>query len=232
MMAQATRAIYSIGAVARMLGVPTATLRAWEERYGVVVPERGEGTQRLYTREEVEQLRYVKRQIDAGLSAADAHRLLEDELSSGGPTGDGDRDGDGDTPLVLIAERDHYAAEVAEYFLKTEGYDVCIALNARGARAVFDERSPELVILDLLISGGAGFRLCREFAEGGSTQVLAVSAMDSAEEALSSGASAFLRKPLEPLQLVSTVRDLFGTSALTRAAQSPIERIRVEDPAT
>jgi DNA-binding transcriptional MerR regulator len=220
-MGPASKAIYSIGAVARMLGVPTATLRAWEERYGVVVPERGDGTQRLYTREEVEQLRYVKRHIDSGLSAADAHRLLEDELSSGGLRAGEDREGGEVTLLVLIAERDLYAAELAEYFLKTEGYDVCVALDARRARAMFEERSPQLVILDLLISGGAGFRLCREFSEGGSVQVLAVSALDSAEEALRDGATAFLQKPLEPLQLVSTVRDLFGTSALTRTIGPP-----------
>ena len=210
-MGSATSAIYSIGAVGRMLGVPTATLRAWEDRYGVVVPGRGEGTQRLYTREEVEQLRFIKRQIDSGLSAADAHRLLEDELTGGGLGAGGDSGGDELTPLVLIAERDLYAAELAEYFLKTEGYDVCTALDARRARAVFDGRSPQLVVLDLLISGGAGFRLCREFSDCGSVQVLAVSALDSAEEALSNGASAFLQKPLEPLHLVSIVRDLLRT---------------------
>jgi DNA-binding NtrC family response regulator len=46
--------------------------------------------------------------------------------------------------------------------------------------------------------------------------VLAVSAIDSADEAMRLGASAFLRKPLESLTLVSTVRDLLGTSALAR----------------
>lgn len=221
-MASTSKAIYSIGAVARMLGVPTATLRAWEERYGVVVPERGDGTQRLYTREELERLRFIKQQMDRGLSASDAHRLLEDELTSGGagPGGDGGR---GVTPLVLIAERDPYAAELAQYFLKTEGYEVCTALDAATARVMFDEHSPRLVVLDLLISGGAGFRLCREFSDG-SIQVLAVSALDSAEEALTSGASAFLRKPLEPLQLVSAVRDLFGTSSLTGRGHTSLEK--------
>ncbi|MBO0702194.1 MAG: MerR family transcriptional regulator [Candidatus Dormibacteraeota bacterium] len=199
-----------------MLGVPTATLRAWEERYAIVVPGRGDGTQRLYTREEVERLRFIKRQIDLGLSASDAHRLLEDELTGGG-LGAGTGRGGRFEPLVLIAERDPYAAELAEYFLKTEGYGICTALNAEEARAMFDDRSPQLVVLDLLISGGAGFRLCREFSALDSVQVLAVSALDSAEEALTNGASAFLQKPLEPLQLVSTARDLFRTSALTGA---------------
>jgi hypothetical protein len=36
---------------------------------------------------------------------------------------------------------------------------------------------------------------------------------------VSAGAAAFLAKPLEPLKLVSTVRDLLGTSALVRPAR-------------
>jgi DNA-binding response OmpR family regulator len=50
----------------------------------------------------------------------------------------------------------------------------------------------------------------------GSIPVLAVSALDSRDEALEAGAYAFLCKPLDPLQLVSTVRDLLGTSAYLR----------------
>src|SRR5207244_13039019 len=109
-------------------------------------------------------------------------------------------------PLVLIAERDPYAAQLSEYFLRTEGYEVAIALDAIQARLQFEERSPDLVVLDLLISGGAGFGLCRELTAREGTRVLALSALDSAEEALQAGASAFLNKPIEPLQLVSTVR--------------------------
>ena len=37
------RGVYSIGAVARMLGIPAATIRNWEERYGTIVPERSPG---------------------------------------------------------------------------------------------------------------------------------------------------------------------------------------------
>jgi DNA-binding transcriptional MerR regulator len=45
-----SRPTYSIGAVARMVVVPVATLRSWEERYGVVVPARSDAGQRLYSR--------------------------------------------------------------------------------------------------------------------------------------------------------------------------------------
>ena len=210
--------VYSIGAVAQMLEVPASTLRAWEERYGVIVPNRSGGSQRLYSRNQLELLRFIKRQIESGMSAADAHRVLSQELASGRLPADGDGEKEELRPLVLIAERDPYAAELSEYFLRTEGYEVATALDAVQARLQFEERSPDLVVLDLLISGGAGFRLCREFTARVGTRILAVSALDSADEALQVGASAFLNKPIEPLQLISTVRDLLGTSALARSA--------------
>src|SRR5919198_767832 len=69
-------AVYSIGAVARMLGVPPTTIRTWEERYGLIVPQRSSGGQRLFSRQQVEHLRFVKDRLDAGMQPADAHRLL------------------------------------------------------------------------------------------------------------------------------------------------------------
>jgi DNA-binding transcriptional MerR regulator len=210
--------VYSIGAAAKIVDVPTATLRAWEDRYGVIKPKRSEGSQRLYSRNQVEQLKFIKSQMDAGVSAADAHRLLSRELAAGrAPAWVREPSGEA-KPLILLAERDPYAAELAEYLLRTEGYDVSIATDAKQIRLLFAERSPDLVVIDLLISGGAGFRLCSELTAESAIQVLAVASIDAADEALAAGASAFLRKPLEPLALVSIVRDLLGTSALARSS--------------
>src|SRR6202011_1780084 len=180
---QDQEALYSIGAAARMLEVPTSTLRAWEERYGVVTPERSHGSQRLYSRSQIEHLRFIKAQIDGGASGADAHRLLDQALR-GGSVPVASRPPPDRRPLIMIAERDRYAADLAEYFLRTEGYEVCMALDARHATLLFQERSPEVIVLDLLISGGAGFRLCGEFAANGSAMVVAVASIDAAHEAL------------------------------------------------
>jgi DNA-binding transcriptional MerR regulator len=216
------RGVYSIGAVGRMLAIPASTLRAWEDRYGVLAPHRSLGSQRLYSRAQVEQLRYIKSQMDSGMSAADAHRLLVHEIERGQLPAPPAMEAAGTRPLILIAERDPYAASLAEYFLRTEGYRVVTALNAQQASLDFDEHAPDVVLIDLVLSGGAGFRLLADFASQGSCQILAVSAIDSADEALHLGASAFLRKPVDSLTLVSTVRDLLGTSALVRSA--PPER--------
>ena len=210
--------LYSIGAAAKIIDVPAATLRAWEERYGVVRPIRSEGSQRLYSRNQVEQLKFIKAQLDAGVSAADAHRLLSDDLALGRLPASPAEVEQG-RAMVLIVERDSYAADFAEYLLRTEGYGVSIARDVQQAWLLFEEAAPDLVVIDLLIGGGAGFRVTRDLRAKSDVVILAVAAIEAAAEAVEIGASAFLRKPLEPLALASTVRDLLGTSALARTSK-------------
>jgi DNA-binding transcriptional MerR regulator len=215
-----TDAIYSIGAVARMLGVPAQTLRAWEERYQQIVPARSGGGQRLYSRDQVDQLSFIRNQIEQGLQPADAHRLLAQHPSEVAsipveqrPNAPASVDA---ATTVLLAERDPYAAEFAEYFLRTEGYLVRIVLDPAVAAEILRDEPPSVLVVDLLIAGGAGLALCRAARDNGSVPVLAVSAVDQRDQAFAAGAEAFLVKPLDPLQFVSTVRDLVGTSAYLR----------------
>ena len=204
--------MYSIGAVARMLDIPAATIRNWEERYESIVPERSPGGQRLYARDHVEQLRFVAAQMAGGISAADAHRLLAERIAAGQPT----QDSPGARPrlLVLLAERDPVAADLAQFFLRTEGYDVHLALAVDEAEERWVDSRPELAIVELMISGGRGVELCRRLKQRESGAVLAISVLEARDEALAAGADAFLQKPLDPLELVSTVKDLLGSSAL------------------
>ena len=196
-----------------MVDVPVGTLRTWEDRYGQVVPARNEGGRRLYSRRQVEQLRFVRVRIGEGIGAADAHRLLAEREEAGEPLIPSPP---GPSPRLLIqlAESDAYAAEFEEYFLKTEGFEVEVTPTEAAAREVFAAVRPAVVIVEVLISGGAGLELCRYFHEQDGVAIVAVSAVEATNAATDAGADAFLRKPLDPLQLVSTVRDLLRTSAL------------------
>src|SRR5215207_4062184 len=113
--ADRTDGIYSIGAVARMLGVPAPTLRAWEERYQQIVPARSAGGQRLYSRDQVDQLSFIRNQIELGLQPADAHRLLAEQYHRDAASMSVDqhpstRASVDAATTVLLAERDPYAA--------------------------------------------------------------------------------------------------------------------------
>ena len=221
--ADSASGIYSIGAVARMLGVAPQTLRAWEDRYQQIVPARSEGGQRLFSRDQVDQLSFIRDQIDQGLQPADAHRLLAQQLGAGDATSARDEPRRGTagrsreaTITVLIAERDQWAAEFAEYFLRTEGYDVQVVLDPAVADEMLRDEPPSVLVVELLIAGGAGLALCQTAHDIGSVPVLAISSVDLQDQALAAGAEAFLVKPLDPLRFVSAVRDLAGTSAYLR----------------
>jgi len=214
-----SESVYSIGAVARMLGLSTATLRAWEDRYGVVVPARSRGDQRLYSRDQVDQLRYAQNLISSGLQASDAHRLLDARLAEGMTLVPSSARVCGKPVLILLAERDQYAAELVEYLLRTEGYEVAVALDANDAVSVYESRHADVVFVELVIPGRSGVELCRQLSEAGAV-VVAVSALRIGPDAIAAGAEAFLLKPLDALQVLSTVKDLLGQSVLTRPSAS------------
>jgi DNA-binding transcriptional MerR regulator len=209
---QSNRPIYSIGAVARMVRVRPATIRSWEDRYALVTPERSTGGHRLYTRNQVEQLRFIKSQLDDGIPPATAHRLLADRLAGGSGFLKGDLS---ERPrlLILLVERDTYAGDLEEYFLMTEGYQVELVVDVEEAEQKAVELSPDLIVVELLISGGSGPDLCRRLKARTTGPLLAISSLAARDEALAAGADAFLQKPLDPLQFISATKDLLGASA-------------------
>ena len=67
---------FFISVAARMLGMHPQTLRKYE-RLGLVQPSRTIGSMRLYTRDELERLKLIKRLVDdAGINLAGVQRLL------------------------------------------------------------------------------------------------------------------------------------------------------------
>ncbi len=55
--------VYSIGSAARMLGISVHTVRMYEKE-GLIIPQRKEGRNRLYSDFDIERLRCVRREIN------------------------------------------------------------------------------------------------------------------------------------------------------------------------
>jgi methanogenic corrinoid protein MtbC1 len=64
--------VYNIKAAAEATGLPPATLRAWERRYGALSPSRTEGGYRLYSERDIAHLRWLKERIDEGMTISQA----------------------------------------------------------------------------------------------------------------------------------------------------------------
>jgi MerR family transcriptional regulator, heat shock protein HspR len=68
--------LFFISIAARMLGMHPQTLRKYE-RLGLVQPTRTNGSMRLYSRDELERIKLIKRLVgDGGINLAGVQRLL------------------------------------------------------------------------------------------------------------------------------------------------------------
>lgn len=73
---------HKIGAVASMSGVPTPTLRVWEQRYSAFEPHKSLGQHRLYTDDDVLRATLMKRLTDRNHAISSIARLSSTELNA------------------------------------------------------------------------------------------------------------------------------------------------------
>ncbi len=106
---------FSVGAVARRLGVAPSTLRTWNRRYGIGARELSPGKHRRYTAEDITRLEHMQKLILRGAAPADAARAAltgpvtmvpaQAETDGGAPAG-GPGDGEpGGRPTAVLVPR-------------------------------------------------------------------------------------------------------------------------------
>jgi DNA-binding transcriptional MerR regulator/methylmalonyl-CoA mutase cobalamin-binding subunit len=77
---------YTVNEVEERTGVPAATLRQWERRYGFPLPERSGSGYRLYGDDDLRHILAMKRHIDDGVPASRAAEMVRvEEAGARGP---------------------------------------------------------------------------------------------------------------------------------------------------
>lgn len=76
---------YRIQVVSKMCGVSTATLRAWERRYGVPSPARTASAYRLYSDDDIALIKKMRDYVVSGMAAAEAARTVIETASTAPP---------------------------------------------------------------------------------------------------------------------------------------------------
>jgi len=141
--------LFNLKAVVQQTGLKPDTLRAWERRYGLPSPVRSGGRQRLYTRRDIETLRWLVARQQEGLSIARAVDLWRQTEAGGGD------------PLLTLAPVSPPSDTLAESrrgstleHLRQEWLAACMAYDEERAEAIaaqaFALYPPETVCLELL----------------------------------------------------------------------------------
>jgi two-component system response regulator MprA len=130
--------------------------------------------------------------------------------------------------LVLVADDDRAVREALERALQLNGYDVALAADGNEALAATDERTPDVLILDVMMPGYDGLDVTRRLRrEGNRIPILLLTARDAVGdrvEGLDAGADDYLPKPFALEELLARLRAL-----LRRADAAPAEVLRFAD---
>ncbi len=113
---------------------------------------------------------------------------------------------------LLLIEDDPGIAEVVQQGLSEAGYDVEVAIDGHEGLRKANEQNYELIVLDLMLPGINGLKICEELRiRRDTTPILMVTALDSVQDrvrGLENGADDYLLKPFEFDELLARVRAL------------------------
>ena len=110
---------------------------------------------------------------------------------------------------VLIIDDNEDILFMLKAMLQFNGYQVTVKDNADAVEDLAQELMPQLVIMDMLLSGTDGTEICRQLKQNNNIAhipVLMISALpQAADKCLAAGADYFIGKPFEMSQLLETV---------------------------
>jgi len=75
-----TETLYPIREVSRLSGVNSVTLRAWERRYGLLVPQRTESGHRLYSMRDIDRVRAIVNWIARGVPVSKVATIIDRQV--------------------------------------------------------------------------------------------------------------------------------------------------------
>ncbi len=123
-----------------------------------------------------------------------------------------------DGPVVMVVEDDVEMNALECELLSVYGFRTMSAYTGREAIDLCRRNCPDAVLLDVMLPEMDGFETCvhlrRQPADGAAiVMISALAEADSREKGLASGADAYLTKPFDASQVISTLQSLIKPSA-------------------
>lgn len=112
---------------------------------------------------------------------------------------------------VLIIDDDVTITQVLSLLLKTHGFNVTVANSGKDGIQLIKTKSPQVVILDLMMPEIDGWEVCRQVRTFSNVPILVLSAVSEPklmQQARQAGADDYLIKPVPSDLLVARLKAL------------------------
>ena len=111
--------------------------------------------------------------------------------------------------VILVVEDETNIRNNIEEFLQAENFDTLAAKDGEEAIAVFEEKKPDLVILDLMLPKVDGLEVCKHIRRDSDVPIIMVTARDEEIDkllGLELGADDYITKPFSLRELKARIK--------------------------
>ncbi|MGN1118006.1 MAG: response regulator transcription factor [Acutalibacteraceae bacterium] len=125
---------------------------------------------------------------------------------------------------ILVVDDDLNICELLRLYLEKEGYTVVIANDGVTAVSMFQEESPDLVLLDIMLPRLDGWQVCREIRKFSDNPIIMLTAKGEVFDkvlGLELGADDYVVKPFDTKEIIARVK-----AVLRRAAKNPVDEVK------
>jgi len=137
---------------------------------------------------------------------------------------------------ILLIEDEADLQKILEFNLRQAGHEVSSSLCGRQGMQLARERSPELIVLDLMLPDMAGTEVCKLLKKESSTQAIPIVMLTAKGEEIDRilgfelGADDYLTKPFSVRELLLRIDAILRRARGEGATRMPIRfgRLRVE----
>ncbi|MDX6294523.1 MAG: hypothetical protein QOH50_3598 [Kribbellaceae bacterium] len=123
---------------------------------------------------------------------------------------------------ILVAEDDRKQAELIRRYLEREGHLTVVVHDGRAAIDEARQRSPDLLVLDVMMPKVDGLDVCRVLRADGDVPIIMLTARATEDDlllGLDLGADDYLTKPYNPRELVARVRTVLRRTRIQSEGQ-------------
>jgi len=127
---------------------------------------------------------------------------------------------------ILVVDDDRKIVDIVRAYLERDGYSVMAAYDGEAALDMARNRTPDLIILDLMLPEVSGWDVCRTLRAKSSVPIIMLTARDEDTDkivGLELGADDYVTKPFNPNELMSRVRAILRRVEGTGQKRSKLE---------
>jgi two-component system response regulator VicR len=110
---------------------------------------------------------------------------------------------------ILLVDDDRELIDLLAFALKRSGLEPLAAYDAASALRMFEQRQPDLVVLDINLGASSGLDVLKQLRQRATLPVIMLTALDSEEDkvrGLEAGADDYLTKPFSHRELIARIR--------------------------